>query len=139
VIFTSYTVKLLSSIAWGTMINHYNTQAFLGALKPGGISLSGGVCCIVCSFFAKILNMRRNHVLASIWCYIYLRGLNIFSTALWPMDLLLTGYFSGNLILAVLAVVLVTLKIINANKTFTISINYNFPESEPGIAKNASC
>ena len=48
----------------------------------------------------------------------------------------ITGYFSGNLILALLAVVLVTLKIINANKTFTMSMN--FPESEPGVAKKAS-
>jgi hypothetical protein len=36
----------------------------------------------------------------------------------------ITGFFlSGNLILTLLAVVLVTLKIINANKTFTISMN----------------
>jgi hypothetical protein len=35
----------------------------------------------------------------------------------------ITGYFSGNLILALLAVVLVTLKIINANKTVKISMN----------------
>jgi hypothetical protein len=35
----------------------------------------------------------------------------------------ITGYFSGNLILALLTAVLVTLKIINANKTFKISIN----------------
>jgi hypothetical protein len=33
------------------------------------------------------------------------------------------GYFSGNLILALLAVVLEALKIINANKTFKISMN----------------
>jgi hypothetical protein len=40
------------------------------------------------------------------------------------MNVLLLGvFFSGNLILALLAVVLVTLKIINANKTFTISMN----------------
>jgi hypothetical protein len=32
-------------------------------------------------------------------------------------------FFSGNLILALLAVVLVMIKIINANKTFTISMN----------------
>jgi hypothetical protein len=40
-----------------------------------------------------------------------------------PQGYRMTGYFSGNLILALLAVVLVTLKIINANKTFKISMN----------------
>jgi hypothetical protein len=35
----------------------------------------------------------------------------------------ITGYFSGNLIWTLLAIVLVMLKMINANKTFTISMN----------------